>query len=189
MVTAGGFRKDLFYRVNTLVIEVPPLRERPSDVLPMAERFVGEARRRSNLPELENPIAENSGQMLLQHSWPGNVRELRNVMQRAVVLAGGGPIRPQHLSLADEFGEESVTVVKDRHGFGAADGGAADGGAADGGAADGDEELDRVAKVLAECGGNQTRAAEVLGISRRTMVNRMRELALPRPRRPRSRSK
>jgi transcriptional regulator with PAS, ATPase and Fis domain len=173
-VKRGAFRKDLFYRVNTLVIEVPPLRERPSDILPMAERFVGEARRRSNLPELDNAIALDSGQMLLEHSWPGNVRELRNVMHRAVVLAGGGPIRPQHLSLADEFGEESVTVVKDRDDFGAADG---------------DDELDRVAKVLAECGGNQTRAAELLGISRRTMVNRMRELALPRPRRPRSRSK
>jgi transcriptional regulator with PAS, ATPase and Fis domain len=173
-VKRGAFRKDLFYRVNTLVIEVPPLRERPNDVLSMAEHFVAEARRRSNLPELENPIAQDSCQMLLEHSWPGNVRELRNVMQRAVVLAGGGQIRGQHLSLADEFGEESVTVVKDRDDFSTAAG---------------DDELDRVAKVLAECGGNQTRAAEVLGISRRTMVNRMRELALPRPRRPRARSK
>jgi transcriptional regulator with PAS, ATPase and Fis domain len=174
-VKRGAFRKDLFYRVNTLVIDVPPLRERPGDILPMAERFAREARTRSNLPELDSPIAQDSGQMLVQHSWPGNVRELRNVMQRAVVLAGGGQIRPQHLSLTDEFAEESVTVVKDRDGLSAA--------------AEGDEdELDRVAKVLAECGGNQTRAAEVLGISRRTMVNRMRELALPRPRRPRSKS-
>jgi transcriptional regulator with PAS, ATPase and Fis domain len=173
-VKRGAFRKDLFYRVNTLVIEVPPLRERPSDIMPMAERFVAEARRRSNLPEVQSPIAPDSCQMLLLHSWPGNVRELRNVMQRAVVLAGGGAIRAQHLSLADEFAEESVTVVKDRDDFGTA-------------AAD--DELDRVAKVLAQCGGNQTRAAELLGISRRTMVNRMRELALPRPRRPRSRTK
>jgi two-component system response regulator AtoC len=173
-VKRGAFRKDLFYRVNTLVIEVPPLRERPDDILPLAERFVIEARTRSNLPELENPIAPDSRLLLLQHSWPGNVRELRNVMQRAVVLAGGGPIRAQHLSLEDEFGEESVTVVKDRD---------------DLGAATGDDELDRVAKVLAQCGGNQTRAAELLGISRRTMVNRMRELALPRPRRPRAGSR
>ena len=173
-VKRGAFRKDLFYRVNTLVIEVPPLRERPDDIVPMAQRFVAEARKRSNLPEVENAIAEDSFLPLLQHSWPGNVRELRNVMQRAVVLAGSGPIRAQHLSLADEFGEESVTVVKDRD---------------DLGAAHGDDELDRVARVLAQCGGNQTRAAEVLGISRRTMVNRMRELALPRPRRPRLGSK
>ncbi len=173
-VKRGAFRKDLFYRVNTLVIDVPPLRERPDDILPMAERFVAEARKRSNLPEVEEPIAEDSRQPLLQHSWPGNVRELRNVMQRAVVLAGSGTIRAQHLSLEDEFGEESVTVVKDRDGLGGPDR---------------DAELDRVAKVLAECGGNQTRAAEVLGISRRTMVNRMRELALPRPRRSRLGSK
>ena len=173
-VKRGAFRKDLFYRINTLVIEVPPLRERPGDILPMAERFVVEARTRGDLAELENPIDEGSRQLLLQHSWPGNVRELRNVMQRAVVLAGGGSIRAQHLSLADEFAEESVTVVKDRDDFGPVDG---------------DDELDRVAKVLAQCGGNQTRAAELLGISRRTMVNRMRELALPRPRRPRVGSK
>jgi two-component system response regulator AtoC len=173
-VKRGAFRKDLFYRINTLVIEVPPLRERPDDILPMAQRFVAEARKRSNLPEQETPIAEESCQPLLEHSWPGNVRELRNVMQRAVVLAGSGPIRAQHLSLEDEFAEESVTVVK---GFDELR------------AATGDDELDRVAKVLAQCGGNQTRAAELLGISRRTMVNRMRELALPRPRRPRLGSK
>jgi transcriptional regulator with PAS, ATPase and Fis domain len=173
-VKRGAFRKDLFYRINTLVIEVPPLRDRPDDILPMAQRFATEARKRSNLPEVENPILEECFLLLLQHTWPGNVRELRNAMQRAVVLAGSGPIRAQHLSLEDEFGEESVTVVKDRDGFGPANN---------------DDELDRVAKVLAECGGNQTRAAEVLGISRRTMVNRMRELALPRPRRPRVGSK
>jgi two-component system, NtrC family, response regulator AtoC len=174
-VKRGAFRKDLYYRVNTLVIEVPPLRERPDDILPMAQRFVVEARRRSSLPELANPIAEESFAPLLEHSWPGNVRELRNVMQRAVVLAGSAPIRAQHLSLADDFGEESVTVVKDRDGFGPA--------------GHDEEELERVARVLAECGGNQTRAAEMLGISRRTMVNRMRELSLPRPRRPRFGSK
>jgi transcriptional regulator with PAS, ATPase and Fis domain len=173
-VKRGAFRKDLFYRINTLVIGVPPLRERTDDILPMAQRFVAEARKRSNLPEQENAIDKESCALLLQHSWPGNVRELRNVMQRAVVLAGSGLIRPQHLSLEDEFAEESVTVVK---------------GFDDLRATDGDDELDRVAKVLAECGGNQTRAAEVLGISRRTMVNRMRELALPRPRRPRLGSK
>ena len=173
-VKRGAFRKDLFYRINTLVIELPPLRERPDDILPMAQRFVAEARKRSNLLEQEDPIDKESCVLLLQHSWPGNVRELRNVMQRAVVLAGSGLIRAQHLSLEDEFAEESVTVVK---GFDELR------------AADGDDELDRVAKVLAECGGNQTRAAEVLGISRRTMVNRMRELALPRPRRPRLGSK
>lgn len=173
-VKRGAFRKDLFYRVNTLVIEVPPLRERPADILPMAERFVAEARTRSNLPELQNSIAQDSCALLLQHSWPGNVRELRNVMQRAVVLAGDESIRAQHLSLEDEFGEEPVTVVKERDDFGSAVG---------------SDELDRVARVLAECGGNQTRAAELLGVSRRTMVNRMRELALPRPRRPRVGSK
>jgi transcriptional regulator with PAS, ATPase and Fis domain len=170
-VKRGRFRKDLFYRVNTLVIEVPPLRERPADILPMAERFVVEARTRSGLSDIDTLIAADSSQMLLEHSWPGNVRELRNVMHRAVVLAGSGPIRTQHLSLADVFGEETVTVVRERDELASSDM---------------DEELDRVARVLAQCGGNQTRAAELLGISRRTMVNRMRELSLPRPRRPRS---
>lgn len=173
-VKRGAFRKDLFYRVNTLLIDVPPLRERPDDIVPMAQRFAAEARKRSNLPEVAEPLAPESHLPLLEHSWPGNVRELRNVMQRAVVLAGSGQIGAEHLSLEDEFGEETVTVVKERDDFGAPHG---------------DDELDRVARVLAQCGGNQTRAAEVLGISRRTMVNRMRELALPRPRRPRLQSK
>jgi len=173
-VKRGAFRKDLFYRINTLVIEVPPLRERTDDILLMAERFITEARTRSKLPELEVLIAQESRPLLLQHSWPGNVRELRNVMERAVMLAGDEAIRAEHLSLEDEFADESVTVVKERDELGRPNS---------------DHELDRIAKVLAQCGGNQTRAAELLGISRRTMVNRMRELVLPRPRRPRVESK
>jgi two-component system, NtrC family, response regulator AtoC len=170
-VKRGKFRKDLFYRVNTLVIEVPPLRDRPADILPIAERFAAEARGRSNESELDHLIAPDASQSLIAYSWPGNVRELRNVMQRAVILAGSGPICAPHLSLEDEFGEETVTVVPYRD---------------DARSVQKDAELDRVARVLAQCGGNQTRAAELLGISRRTMVNRMRELSLPRPRRPRS---
>ncbi|MBI2358413.1 MAG: sigma-54-dependent Fis family transcriptional regulator [Deltaproteobacteria bacterium] len=89
-IDKGLFRQDLYYRINTFTINLPPLRERLEDVLPLAKHFIDlHARRRGGPPKRLSPEAE---QLLLKHDWPGNVRELRNAMERAMVLAAGNEI-------------------------------------------------------------------------------------------------
>ena len=85
MIEAGTFREDLFYRLNVLPIELPPLRDRPEDLLELADAFLHEAARKQD--RVVTRIAPEAESVLLRHSWPGNVRELRNTMERAVVLA------------------------------------------------------------------------------------------------------
>ena len=77
MIRAGRFREDLYYRLNAIEVQLPPLSERPGDILPLADLF----------RPAEMPLAESARAALLRHSWPGNVRELRNVIQRAGLLA------------------------------------------------------------------------------------------------------
>jgi two-component system, NtrC family, response regulator AlgB len=93
----GRFREDLLYRLNVVTIEIPPLRERREDVLPLAERFLDLARREVRRPGLR--FSEAARRALLAHAWPGNVRELRNAVERVAMLAPG-----------DEVGEESLGI-------------------------------------------------------------------------------
>jgi DNA-binding NtrC family response regulator len=91
---AGRFRQDLYYRLTALRIAVPPLRERRSDILPLAQYFL----RRQATPERPAPVlAPAAAARLEQHNWPGNVRELRHAVEQAAVLAGAGPVLPEHL--------------------------------------------------------------------------------------------
>jgi DNA-binding NtrC family response regulator len=85
----GSFREDLYYRLNVITLDVPPLAARPDDILPLAEHFLG----------LEHVLAEDARAALVAHAWPGNVRELRNVIQRAVLLAQERTIRREDLGL------------------------------------------------------------------------------------------
>ena len=94
-VQRGTFRRDLYYRLSVLPISVPPLRERPEDVLPMARRLVDSASRRLNFRKIELSAADEEA--LLRYSFPGNVRELQNIIERAVVLGAGR--KQQGLSL------------------------------------------------------------------------------------------
>ena len=89
MIRAGTFREDLLYRLNVIELDLPPLARRPDDILPLAESFLGGAKR----------LQADARQALLRHSWPGNVRELKNVMQRAVLLARGESIGAADLGL------------------------------------------------------------------------------------------
>lgn len=101
-IGTGLFRQDLYYRINTFTINLPPLRERPEDVLPLAQHFLDiHAKKRGGLKKRLSPEAE---QMLLIHDWPGNVRELRNAMERAIVLAAGSVIEPD--AFPDEVREQ-----------------------------------------------------------------------------------
>ncbi len=96
MIESDEFREDLFFRINTFEIRLPPLRERRSDIPDLAKHLLGRAARRppEQVADLLTPEAVD---VLLEHSWPGNVRELANVMEHAYILSGGGKITPEHL--------------------------------------------------------------------------------------------
>ncbi|HYO96214.1 MAG TPA: sigma 54-interacting transcriptional regulator [Polyangiaceae bacterium] len=178
-VRAGRFRGDLYYRISGLVVRLPPLRQRRAEIEPLARFFLREFCRRS--AQHEPLLTEAAIEMLYNYAWPGNVRELRNVMERAVLLSNDAVIQCEHILLepmsvdddpaaeladaADEF--EADTRVFDQP--------------VRGGLVDRDAECDRVMKALKTCGGNQTRAAKLLGVSRRTLINRLEEFSLPRP--------
>jgi DNA-binding NtrC family response regulator len=160
-IRRGAFREDLFYRLNGFSVAIPPLRERPTEVEPLARHFVAEfCRRNARYPEPE--LAPAALAWLVGYRWPGNIRELRNLVERAVLLCTGDAITLDHLPIDKleraQPAPAPAPVVKN------------------------DDERARITAALDQCGGNQTRAAVVLGISRRTLLNRLDELGLVRPR-------
>ena len=183
-VQIGSFRKDLYFRVNTLCLKINPLRERKSDVLPLVRHFLRRACAGMGAPEPElSPAAICH---LEAYRWPGNVRELKNSVERARLLCGSGPLLPEHfpterelVNSAPDFTDiwaeaELPTQVRQRP---VPQSGPASSGTTDHAA---------LLEALNSCGGNQTRAAELLGISRRTLVNRLNVFNVPRPRKGRS---
>jgi two-component system, NtrC family, response regulator AtoC len=178
-VRDGRFRSDLFYRIGGMVLTIPPLRHRLVEVEPLARYFLKEFCRRSG--RIEPHLTPAAVERLLGHDWPGNVRELKNVMERATLLATGAAIDFEHVALEtpsqldDATGDEAeTTVVGIPNTFARS---------LQTGATDGAElEKERVISALEACGGNQTRAAKLLGVSRRTLVNRIDGFSLPRPR-------
>ena len=170
------FRTDLYFRLASCVLKIPPLRERVSEVAPFARAFIAQA-----CTELDGPVLDLAPETLTvleRYAWPGNIRELKNAMQRAAALARGSQILPEHLP--ERLGRIHASIAPT---VTAAP------------TANGDEltrlrdqisEVDRlrIVDALERCSGNQTRAARELGISRRTLVNRMQAYDLPRPRKP-----
>jgi NtrC-family two-component system response regulator AlgB len=110
-VAAHHFREDLFYRLNVITLRMPPLRERAEDILPLAERMLQAEALRNHRPGLS--FSPEAAATLANYRWPGNVRELRNAIERAVVLASGDVIRPDHLpdGLFRESSEPAAAVV------------------------------------------------------------------------------
>lgn len=159
-VASGRFRQDLYFRLAGARIEVPPLRERAAEIEPLARYFLARAAEALGRtpPRLEPEVVDR----LRGHSWPGNVRELKNVIDRAVLLGGD-------------------VVTSDLVELGAAPARAPVQGAPPS-VPEPDDERARIVKALEACGGNQTRAAKMLGISRRTLTNRLNRYNLPRPR-------
>jgi two-component system, NtrC family, response regulator AtoC len=154
-VAAGAFRQDLYFRLNGITVEVPPLRERPDEIAPLAQNFADDAARR--MGREPSRLTDEARSILKQHSWPGNVRELKAVIERASVLSEGAALGRQHL-LLDTLAPATVVAAPPT------------------------DERQRIVAMLDRCCGNQTRAAKLLGMSRRTLVTRMDELGLPRPR-------
>jgi DNA-binding NtrC family response regulator len=173
-VARGAFRQDLFFRLNGVTILIPPLRERLADLEPLAQAFISRtAPPGGGPPPVLTPEAL---ELLRSYSWPGNVRELKNVVERAVFLCGGGLIRPEHLPPAlHSIGRSRTTTVPT---FRPGDTlpGSDDDPPPLGLAArprKGPEERQWIMQALERAGGNQTLAARILGISRRTLVNRL----------------
>ncbi len=156
-VAEGRFRQDLFYRINVVRIDVPPLRERGSDVLRLASFFLERSATRFGKEQLQ--LSPQVAERLLAYDWPGNVRELENCMERAVALA-----RFDHLTVED-LPEKIRAYRADRFVLSAQD-------------ADeiiSLEELDRryITRVIKVLGGNKARAAQLLGVDRRTLYRKL----------------
>ncbi len=148
-IAAGGFREDLYYRLNVFPLDVPPLRERLDDLPDLAARFLGSA----------DALPAAALRRMRAYGWPGNVRELRNVLERARILAGHAPLADGHLLLdartaaaADEDPGGELNLEA------------------------GERRLIRAA--LKRAGGNKTLAAELLGITRRTLYSRLKLLGM-----------
>ena len=96
-IERGSFREDLYYRLNVFELRLPPLRERPDDILPLTDAFIADIGRSIGVPPAG--VSLEARQALVNYRWPGNVRELRNILERAAILAGGGLIVAKHLAL------------------------------------------------------------------------------------------
>jgi DNA-binding NtrC family response regulator len=149
-VAAGRFRQDLLFRLNTIELQLPPLRERPEDIPLLARHFLGEHARRYR-KTLEG-FDTGADQALLRHPWPGNVRELDHVVERAVLMAKGPSIAASDLGLRGAS-VETATKLEDM-------------------SLDEVEAL-LIRKTLARCDGNAQRAAEALGLSRSAFYRRL----------------
>jgi DNA-binding NtrC family response regulator len=196
MVAGGTLRQDLYYRLNGVSLWIPPLRERVEEIPRLANEFVARFCRESKRPTV--PISDAAMAVLKSYPWPGNVRELRNVIERAVVFCRSVAIAPEHLGLSLERQSKPPATIPPA--FAATQLGAppepvrpSNPGPPSVGAdtmAFGstlpDEmqalERERIMEALQQCGGNQTQAAEMLGISRRTLLRRLDEYNVPRPR-------
>ncbi len=152
-VAAGRFRQDLLYRLDVIRLEIPPLRERPDDIPLLADEMARAVARRLGIPQRR--ISPEALDILISHSWPGNVRELRNVIERALVLAPGDEITADHLP---SFGDTVTGRADPSPPLSLAD-----------------RERQAILEALQQAGGHRVRAAELLGISVRTLYNRLKE--------------
>ena len=182
-VEAGRFRRDLYFRLAGATFAIPALRERKDEVLPLAEQFVTAAAAPLGR---SFTFSEDAKQWLTGYDWPGNIRELRNACERAVLLATGMLIESHHLTTIDDTSRRAndasarrITTVPPPPGIRAPSAGDMP---AQVRATVAELEKQRILEALERCAGNQTRAAEVLGISRRTLINRLDEYGIARPR-------
>ena len=232
-VFAGRFRQDLYFRLNGITVEIPPLRDRPGELEGLCVAFIVDACRRNKRTTVPVLSKEAMG-LLSRYTWPGNIRELRNIVERAVLLSSGPritpehlpaerlqrhrhdpersqresappaarplpaaparpqrPVQPDHQPMIDDD-DDAGTRPALRRAVRSSDTDHSDAlptlppisrpqadSLKD---AVSDLERQRITDALGACGGNQTKAAEMLGISRRTLVNRLDQYDLPRPR-------
>ena len=151
-VAKGEFRQDLLFRINTIHIHIPPLRNRKEDIVPLAERFI--ERYGQKYGKVGLMLSGDAAERLKAHAWEGNIRELQNTIEKAVIMCDGDVIAPDHLELhtSQRPLNESQTL----------------------------EEMERqtIANAIAQCGGNLSQVAQQLGITRQTLYNKIKRYGL-----------
>jgi len=189
-VAAQRFRQDLYFRLNGISLTLPPLRERTDEIEPLARRFLAEA---SGAGKRRPPhLTAEALDILGRYAWPGNIRELRNTIERALVLAEGNEIAPEHLpveKLRAARAAATAPAVSTPEQFAArspSDSGSAPGGPGSGLSPEAEAERRRIVETLAAAGGNQSRTAEALGMSRGTLIERLKRYGIRRPHAPRT---
>ncbi|MFQ5508617.1 MAG: sigma-54-dependent transcriptional regulator [Leptospirillia bacterium] len=164
-IREGTFREDLYYRLNVFPIELPPLRERPEDILPITEHFLA-----TKVPPGQNPkrLSQEAADLLSAYQWPGNIREMENVVEQMMILVQGDVISvdhlPAHIRKQSSAPRPSDQVLGGNMTFDTA-------------VADFEKEI--ILRALAETGYVQTRAANMLGITRRILKYKMDQLGIP----------
>jgi DNA-binding NtrC family response regulator len=153
MITDGSFREDLLYRLNTIHIEVPPLRDRGKDIFILAEYFIGKFASRYGKPLMH--LNQGACDKLQGYSWPGNIRELQHTIEKAVILSEGPVLKP------DVFFFKPLSISKYKHDVTI-------------------EEMEKqlISGVLQKAEGNLTQAAQHLGVTRQTLYNKIRKYGL-----------
>ena len=157
-IAAGEFRQDLYYRLNVVPLTIPPLRERPEDIGELAGHFL---RKYAPSPAAGYRVTPELVRGLELHSWPGNVRELENFIRRALALSHSPVLGPELLSYLEMSVEPGGPV------------------ALEAGVSLRSAERQLLERTLAATGGNRTRAAELMGVSLRTVRNKIRNYGLP----------
>jgi DNA-binding NtrC family response regulator len=172
-IAEGGFREDLYYRLNVVHVHLPPLRDRPSDIPLLLEHFVQKFN--AKLDRATTGFDDDAMKLLLRYGWPGNIRELENVVERSMIFAEDGEVGSQHLpaEVRDSHGEVQPGLIA---GIGPTPG--------ETGLKEAVREatvkLERefISRALDQTGGNVTHTARLLKISRKSLQNKMKELGL-----------
>jgi transcriptional regulator with PAS, ATPase and Fis domain len=162
-IKEGKFREDLFYRLNVFPVPLPPLRDRKDDIPLLAQALITDLNRKHGTKVTD--IAPEVLVRLKQHDWPGNIRELRNLMERAAIIAGEGTIQMAHLPGGIGSGTAPAATA------------GADGLHLPIGTTVEQAERALIEATLEHTGSNRTRAAEILGISQKTLFNKLKEYA------------
>ena len=179
-VMGGTFRQDLYFRINGVTLNIPPLRERSEEIGGLAATFAAEAAAGLGAPTPH--IGDEVLALLVNYSWPGNIRELRNVMERAVLLCVDDEITAEQLPV-EKMERTFATPVAGQSTWPAAVSSAPKSNPAKEETAA--EKRERILAALMSCGGNNTEAAKVLGVSRRTLGKWLELYDIPRPRKKR----
>jgi Nif-specific regulatory protein len=161
MVRAKKFRQDLFFRLNVVVLELPPLRDRGEDILLLADHFLAEFCRRARRKGLK--FSAEARKRLMQHPWPGNVRELRNLTERLAFLVVGETIEPGDLAfILTPSQETSSLLVVDQPLSSATD----------------RFQAEYIRQAIKRTGGNMSDAADLLGLHRSNLYRKMKQLGM-----------